>query len=120
MDIIVKRVYEPAAADDGYRVLVDRLWPRGIRKESLQLDEWAKSVTPSNELRTAWHSGAINTATFRVRYLCELSEKPSELSRLAHLANNSRLTLLVATREPTTSHAHVLAEAIRTLGTAEA
>lgn len=114
MDIQIKRVYDEASESDGYRVLVDRLWPRGVRKDALPLDEWAKDVTPSTELRKEWHSGAISDEVFGQKYRAELEGNPG-VSRLAEIAKQRRLTLLVATRKMDTSHAHVLESAIRTV-----
>ena len=74
MNIQCKRVYDPAEQSDGYRVLVDRLWPRGIKKTDLALDEWDKEITPSTELRKAFHGEAIDFAHFSQRYrFCNLS-----------------------------------------------
>ncbi|MHB7337286.1 DUF488 domain-containing protein, partial [Klebsiella pneumoniae] len=67
-----KRVYDPQESSDGYRVLVDRLWPRGIKKEALACDEWCKELTPSAELRKAFHGEAIDFAHFSQRYRQEL------------------------------------------------
>ena len=72
MNIQCKRVYDPAEQSDGYRVLVDRLWPRGIKKTDLALDEWDKEITPSTELRKAFHGEVVDFATFREQYLAEL------------------------------------------------
>lgn len=71
MNIQCKRVYDPAEQSDGYRVLVDRLWPRGIKKTDLALDEWDKEITPSTELRKAFHGEVVDFATFREQYLAE-------------------------------------------------
>ena len=73
MNIQCKRVYDPAEQSDGYRVLVDRLWPRGIKKTDLALDEWDKEITPSTELRKAFHGEVVDFATFREQYLAELA-----------------------------------------------
>lgn len=112
MDIQIKRVYDEADPSDGYRVLVDRLWPRGVRKDSLVMDEWAKDVTPSTDLRKAWHSGHIGNDEFYRAYAAELDGNPS-VAALAQRANAGRLTLLVATKDVATSHAHVLARALQ-------
>ena len=74
MNIQCKRVYDPAEQSDGYRVLVDRLWPRGIKKTDLALDEWDKEITPSTELRKAFHGEVVDFATFREQYLAELAQ----------------------------------------------
>ena len=112
MSIRIARVYdEPSAAEDGYRVLVDRLWPRGMRKDRLRLDEWAKDVAPSTELRRAWHSGQIDGDEFAARYAAELDGNPS-VAALARRAEAGTVTLLVATRDVAHSHAHVLVRAL--------
>lgn len=111
MTIGIKRVYEAPAPDDGWRALVDRLWPRGIKKADLEMDEWAKDVAPSADLRRAWHHGDISDGAFRERYAVELDGNPA-LAELAEKARTGTVTLLVATRDVATSHAHVLADAI--------
>ncbi|HUP13528.1 MAG TPA: DUF488 family protein, partial [Niastella sp.] len=77
MPVVVKRIYEPVAAHDGYRILVDRLWPRGIKKEAAEIDTWLKEVAPSNELRKWFHGGEGNFAGFKNKYLAELKENPA-------------------------------------------
>ncbi|WP_432612954.1 DUF488 domain-containing protein, partial [Klebsiella pneumoniae] len=81
-----KRVYDPQESSDGYRVLVDRLWPRGIKKEALACDEWCKELTPSAELRKAFHGEAIDFAHFSQRYRQELDAHRETGLRLAALA----------------------------------
>ena len=81
-----KRVYDPQESSDGYRVLVDRLWPRGIKKEALACDEWCKALTPSAELRKAFHGEAIDFAHFSQRYRQELDAHRETGLRLAALA----------------------------------
>ena len=78
-----KRVYDPQESSDGYRVLVDRLWPRGIKKEALACDEWCKELTPSAELRKAFHGEAIDFAHFSQRYRQELDAHRETGLRLA-------------------------------------
>ena len=94
MNIQCKRVYDPAEQSDGYRVLVDRLWPRGIKKTDLALDEWDKEITPSTELRKAFHGEVVDFATFREQYLAELAQHEQEGKRLADIAKKQPLTLL--------------------------
>lgn len=88
MNIQCKRVYDPAEQSDGYRVLVDRLWPRGI-KTDLALDEWDKEITPSTELRKAFHGEVVDFATFREQYLAELAQHEQEGKRLADIAKTA-------------------------------
>ncbi|MEU0935079.1 DUF488 family protein [Embleya sp. NPDC005971] len=110
--ITVRRVYEPVDPDDGLRVLIDRLWPRGIAKADARLDEWPKELTPSTELRRAWHTGGLAEEVFRARYRDELDSAPAHAARAALLtrAGDGRLTLLTAVRDPDHSHAPVLVE----------
>ncbi|HEX4502251.1 MAG TPA: DUF488 domain-containing protein [Scandinavium sp.] len=110
-----KRVYDAAAQEDGYRVLVDRLWPRGIKKENLAYDEWCKTLTPSTELRKAFHGEAIDFASFSELYRAELAPNHAEGERLAHLAQRQTVTLLYGAKNTEQNHALVLAEWLRGL-----
>ncbi|GAB2551539.1 DUF488 domain-containing protein [Leucobacter ruminantium] len=120
MDIRIKRVYEPAAPGDGFRVLVDRLWPRGVSKEAAALDLWEKEAAPSTELRRAWHAevdsrSPAHFAGFAADYRAELSggAAGAALDELVRLAReHSPLTLLYGARDPETNHAVVLREAL--------
>ncbi|MGP3686336.1 DUF488 domain-containing protein [Streptomyces sp. IBSNAI002] len=110
--IRVRRVYDaPEPGADGVRVLVDRLWPRGLSKEAAAVDSWPRAVTPSAELRKWFHAGG-SPGEFRSRYEAELAEPAAvaELERLRELAAEGPVTLLTAVREPASSHAAVLAE----------
>ena len=93
--IRIKRVYEPAAPDDGCRVLVDKLWPRGVRKDALHYDMWAKEITPSPELR-AWYHADPQTRwpEFRRRYLEELRGSQAVREFVRRIAGNETVTLL--------------------------
>ena len=110
-----KRVDDPHDATDGYRVLVDRLWPRGLRKSDLQLDEWCKTLAPSNELRKAFHSQSIDFTAFCEAYRDELTQHQQEGRRLASLAKTQTLTLLYAAKSTSQNHALVLADWLRQL-----
>ncbi|MFJ8130038.1 DUF488 domain-containing protein [Streptomyces hydrogenans] len=113
----VRRVYDPPAPDDGVRVLVDRLWPRGLAKADAHVDEWPKALTPSTELRRWYHGpGEGDYDEFRRRYEAELAapDAADALDRLRALAETAPLTLLTATRHPETSHTTVLKEALTT------
>jgi len=114
-DIRVRRVYDEPSAEDGARVLVDRVWPRGLRKDAARLDEWAKDVAPSTELRTWYHHDPAKFGEFRQRYAAELEQPgPREaLSRLRTLAAGKPVTLLTATRDLDLSQAAVLAGLLR-------
>ena len=110
MDIKIKRVYEKPEADDGYRVLVDKLWPRGIRKADLPYDYWAKELTP------AFGHKAENFDAFKERYLGELNTSDEaracaqQLEENAMHAGDSTITLLYAARDPKINHAVILRE----------
>jgi uncharacterized protein YeaO (DUF488 family) len=106
----LKRVYEPKSRGDGYRVLVERLWPRGIRKEDLALDEWRKEVAPSGELRKWFGHDPTRWPEFKLRYLQELKASgPSEqLRALADRAAGQTLTLIFSSHDTEHNNAVVL------------
>jgi uncharacterized protein YeaO (DUF488 family) len=108
MGIVIKRVYEPAEASDGYRVLVDRLWPRGVSKEKAELDEWAKDAAPSPALRTEWHRNRERFDEFAARYRAELDENPAAQALLDVAREHERVTLLFGARDELVNHAAVL------------
>lgn len=110
-----KRVYDPAADEDGYRVLVDRLWPRGMKKSDLACDEWSKNLAPSTELRKAFHSETIDFAAFSESYRQELAAQQDEGRALAARGKKGNVTLLYAAKDPQQNHARVLAEWLRGL-----
>jgi uncharacterized protein YeaO (DUF488 family) len=113
--IRARRVYDAPAADDGARVLVDRVWPRGLRKDAARLEDWAKDVAPSTELRKWYGHDPAKFDEFRRRYLAELTEPgPAQaLAKLRALARTGPVTLLTATRELDISQAAVLAGVLR-------
>jgi uncharacterized protein YeaO (DUF488 family) len=113
--IQVRRVYDAPSPADGARVLVDRLWPRGLRKDAAHLTEWAKDVAPSTDLRTWYGHDPAKFDEFRVRYLDELSGRGqrAELAKLRALAATGPMTLLTATRDVDISQAAVLAQILR-------
>jgi uncharacterized protein YeaO (DUF488 family) len=115
--ISVKRAYDPAAPGDGYRVLVDRLWPRGIRKQSLPLDEWNKDVAPSTELRQWFGHDPERWAEFQKRYRRELSDAQHQtaMHSLLKAAGHGSLTLIYAAKDLQHNHALVLQAALRDL-----
>jgi uncharacterized protein YeaO (DUF488 family) len=94
MSIVVKRVYEPAAKADGYRVLVDRLWPRGLKKEAVSLDLWAKELAPSTALRQWFGHDPVRWDGFRHRYASELDATAEHWRPLAERAVRHAVTLL--------------------------
>jgi uncharacterized protein YeaO (DUF488 family) len=111
----VRRVYDPPQPGDGARVLVDRLWPRGVSKAKADLDEWCMQVAPSTELRKWYNHDPERFDEFVRRYHVELRqpERSEALDHLRALANGATLTLLTATKEPERSEAEVLAKMLR-------
>lgn len=118
--IQIKRVYEEPARSDGYRILVDRLWPRGLTKERAQLDEWNKSLAPSQELRTWFGHRSDRLELFAQRYRVELQQQEAELQRLREMAVNHVVTLLYAAKSTEINHARVLLEVITEVTTQKA
>jgi len=105
-----KRAYEPASLEDGQRILVDRLWPRGCRKDSLALHAWLPETAPSTTLRKAFKGGEIAFATFRQRYRDELAAHPEHWWALLEMAGRGTLTLIYAAQDERQNNARVLAE----------
>lgn len=113
MSVAIKRVYESAARTDGARVLVDRLWPRGLTKAAAAVDEWLRDLAPSDELRRWYHAQPDQWSAFRRKYLKELSspEAESALRTLYQLAHKRKgLTLLFASKNELRNNAAVLKE----------
>lgn len=111
-NVRLKRAYEPAAADDGARILVDRLWPRGISKETAALDEWMKDIAPSTDLRQWFGHDPARWEEFRSRYAQEVREKPDLLSRLRSMARGGPITLVYSAHDETHNDAVVLRDLI--------
>lgn len=110
--IAIKRVYDKPAAADGIRILIDRLWPRGLTKASVKLDAWPRAIAPSAELRKWYGHDPQLFAEFRRRYRAELAACGDELASLRTMIKGRAATLLTATRELDLSHAVVLREAL--------
>ena len=110
----IKRVYEEAAKQDGYRVLVDRLWPRGLKKEAAKIDLWMKDVAPSDALRKAFHHEAMRWPDFHKKYQAELKKKQNWIVELKKLEKeHGMLTLLFGARDPEHYQAAILAELLK-------
>ena len=105
-----KRAYETASAEDGVRVLVDRLWPRNCRKDELPLAEWLPEAAPSHELRKAFKAGDVSFEQFRVAYRKELAARPEHWWKLVGVAQGGTLTLVYAAKSTVENNAVVLAE----------
>lgn len=97
--LVVKRVYEPAQRSDGARFLVERLWPRGVKKEALQLDGWLKDVAPSDALRRWFGHDPQKWKEFRRRYFTELERTPEAWQLLLEVARHGTVTLLYSARD---------------------
>jgi uncharacterized protein YeaO (DUF488 family) len=114
-DVRVRRVYDEPASHDGARVLVDRIWPRGLTKDKADLTEWCKQVAPSTALRRWYGHDPAKFQEFVGRYRAELElpERATALQHLRDLARHRPLTLLTATKDPGISEAAVLADLLR-------
>ena len=110
-DVRVRRIYDPPD-EDGLRVLVDRLWPRGVRREGAPIDAWLQALAPSSALRRWFGHDPARWAVFRRRYRAELAAQSALLEPLREAARQRPLTLLYAARDPEHNHALVLREAI--------
>ncbi|HEX5468211.1 MAG TPA: DUF488 family protein [Gaiellaceae bacterium] len=109
----IRRAYEPADATDGYRILIDRLWPRGVSKEEARLDEWARDLAPSPELRRWFGHDPARFAEFRQRYRHELAGQEERLRELRRRAREGTVTLVYGARDTEHNDAVVLAELLR-------
>lgn len=115
----VKRIYEEPESADGVRVLVDRLWPRGLSREKARLDLWMKEVAPSNELRKSASHEPEKWDEFRRLYFAELEGNPEPVARLLELGRQGTVTLLFARREETRNNATALKEYLEGVGEGE-
>ncbi|HET7833875.1 MAG TPA: DUF488 domain-containing protein [Gallionella sp.] len=115
MKIQIKRVYEAPEPTDGYRILIDRLWPRGLTKDSAAVDEWVRDASPSTELRRWFGHEPERWAEFKRRYLDELHHEPAAaaLERLRKAAARQRVTLLYGAKDEAHNNAVVLLELLR-------
>lgn len=113
MDVRLKRAYERPVPADGYRVLIDRLWPRGVSKEKAQLDEWAQELAPSTELRRWFGHDPARFAAFRRRYMDELAAQDVKVRELRRRAREGTLTLVYGAHDSEHNDAVVLGELLR-------
>ena len=111
---VTKRVYEKADKNDGIRVLVDRLWPRGLKKEEAGIDYWMKEIAPSNALRKWFAHKEERWQEFKSRYHMELKEKKELLKPLMDLEKDKKVTLLYAAKDDERNNAQALLEALET------
>lgn len=108
--ISLKRAYEPAEAGDGRRFLVERLWPRGVKKENLRIDDWLKEVAPSTELRKWFSHDPAKWKEFRRRYVAELNDRQDTLQPLLEAARQGKITLVYSSHDQEHNNAVVLKE----------
>jgi uncharacterized protein YeaO (DUF488 family) len=108
----IKRIYDPPSPGDGTRILVDRLWPRGIKKDVAGIDEWMKEIAPSDELRKWFGHEPTKWEEFRKRYKAELRGKKDMLDRIRSLAAKGKVTLLFAAKDAEHNNAVVLKEVL--------
>jgi uncharacterized protein YeaO (DUF488 family) len=113
LDVHAKRAYDPAKATDGHRVLIDHVWPRGVKRQDLRLDEWARELAPSDELRRWFGHDPERFDEFRARYRDELSAHDEPLDELRRRARQGPLTIVYAARDREHNNAVVLAELLR-------
>lgn len=112
-DIRLKRIYDPAEPDDGTRVLVDGMWPRGVRKDDAKLDFWCRKAAPSTDLRKWFRHDPARFDVFARRYRAELAAVPDVLQPLLDAARSGRITLVFAARNREHNHAVVLREVLQ-------
>ena len=115
-DLVIKRIYEPPASDDGQRVLVDRIWPRGVSKESAALTLWLKEIAPSDELRKWFGHEPERWAEFQRRYRAELDGNGEAVAQLRALLGKGRVTLLYGAHDEAHNNAVALAGYLRGTG----
>ena len=113
MEPELKRIYEEPSLEDGTRILVDRLWPRGLSKEKARVDLWLKEIAPSNELRRWFAHDPAKWAEFKARYKTELEQNAEQLALLRQATDHGRSTLLYGARDSEHNQAVVLQELLR-------
>jgi uncharacterized protein YeaO (DUF488 family) len=113
MDIRIRRAYQPPQRGDGYRVLVDRIWPRGASKDDLELDEWRKEIAPSTRLRKWFGHDPKRWTGFQERYFAELEQKQDAVRELVKRARQGRITLVYGARDPDHNQAVALSVYLR-------
>jgi uncharacterized protein YeaO (DUF488 family) len=112
-DVRAKRIYQPSDPGDGYRVLIDHVWPRGVSRERAALDEWARDLAPSDDLRKWFDHRAERFDEFRRRYRAELTEQGELLDKLRRLGREQGLTILYGARDEEHNNGVVVAELLR-------
>ncbi|MDE2590854.1 MAG: DUF488 domain-containing protein [Patescibacteria group bacterium] len=110
MNITIKRIYEKSSTTDGKRVLIDRLWPRGLTKEKAKIDVWLKDIAPSTELREWFGHDPVKWSEFKKRYLTEIKSNSTAMSQLEELLKKGKVTLVYAAKDKEYNDAVVLQE----------
>ncbi|WP_347330600.1 DUF488 domain-containing protein [Marinimicrobium locisalis] len=113
VDVFIKRAYDEVESSDGARVLVDKIWPRGVKKEDLALTDWCKEVAPSDTLRKWFNHDPDKWKEFRTRYLDELKENKPQARELLGKSKDGRLTLVYGAKDTEHNHARVLREYLK-------
>jgi uncharacterized protein YeaO (DUF488 family) len=113
LDVRIKRAYDPAEDGDGYRILIDHVWPRGVSRERVHLDDWARELAPSDELRKWFDHDPARFTEFRARYRDELADHSKRLDELRRRAASEPLTIVYAARDREHNNAVVLSELLR-------
>jgi uncharacterized protein YeaO (DUF488 family) len=113
LDVRAKRAYDPAEDRDGYRVLIDHVWPRGVSRQRAKLDEWARELAPSDDLRRWFDHVPERFEEFRSRYRAELNDKRERVEELRRRARKGTLTIVYAARDREHNNAVVLSELLR-------
>lgn len=114
-NIQIKRVYDPPGTGDGYRILVDRVWPRGLKKEETHFDEWNKDLAPTAELRKWFDHKKERFSDFAKRYRAELMHRQDDLKRVRKISEVKMVTLLYGAKDPELNQAFVLSDILRNL-----
>lgn len=109
MELNVKRIYEPAEKEDGYRILVDRLWPRGMAKEKAKIDHWLKEIAPTTELRKWFNHDPEKWTEFQRKYKVELKDNKAAIDFLKEKIEKGKTTILYAAKDETHNEAKVIA-----------
>lgn len=113
--LIMKRVYQEIEPNDGFRLLADRLWPRGFKRDSLMLDLWIPKICPSNQLRKSWHQNELTFEGFKLAYTEELTQVEESLLPLLIAARKGRVTLLSAVKNLEVSHLVILKDKLQAM-----
>ncbi len=114
MDIRIKRAYDPPAKSDGRRILVDHMWPRGVRKDTAQIEDWMRDISPSTPLRKWFNHDPEKWPEFKKRYFKELADKKALVNRIIEMTDEVAVTLIYAAKETRYNNAVALKEYLET------